>query len=120
MLLPCAALGGAGLVVVVALPAQPTVLLTRGGQTAQLAVLVHRVADPVDAGVLKWEGQVGEGQGKLGRGRVMWPLRGPRKVTACALDLWVGGREAAMVGGAACRLLLPSLWFCEPRLGAQG
>lgn len=36
----------------VALAAQAAVLLARAGQAAQLAVLVHGVADPVDARVL--------------------------------------------------------------------
>jgi hypothetical protein len=35
-----------------ALVAQAAVLLPGGGQAAQLAVLVHRVHDPVNAGVL--------------------------------------------------------------------
>ena len=53
---PCSAgrgqCSGAHLVGGVALVAQAAVLLSGGGQAAQLAVLVHRVHDPVDARVL--------------------------------------------------------------------
>ncbi len=61
MPLPGAALGWAGLVVPVAGAAQAPVLLAGAGQAAQLAVLVHGVADPVDAGVL-WGRQAGTGE----------------------------------------------------------
>lgn len=50
--LPAGPLRGAGLAGLVALGAQTAVGLAGRGQAAQLAVLVHRVADPVDAGIL--------------------------------------------------------------------
>lgn len=50
MSLPGLSAAGAGLVVAVAL-VETTRLLAGGGETASLAVLVHRVDDPVDAGV---------------------------------------------------------------------
>jgi hypothetical protein len=53
VLSPGGALAGPSLVVQVALAAQTTVLLPSTGQTAQLTVLVHRVADPVGTSVLE-------------------------------------------------------------------
>ena len=51
-------MSGVYLVGCMALVAQATVLLSSGGQAAQLAVLVHWVHDPVDAGVLQTENTV--------------------------------------------------------------
>lgn len=53
--LPVGTAGGASLVGGVALGAQAAVALASGGQATQLTVLVHRVADPVDAGILQVE-----------------------------------------------------------------
>lgn len=49
---------GVYLVGCMALVAQATVLLSSGGQATQLAVLVHWVHDPVDAGVLQTDNTV--------------------------------------------------------------
>ena len=53
VLAPDGAARGARLVVEVPLAAQAAVGLARGGQAAQLAVLVHGVDNPVDARVLR-------------------------------------------------------------------
>ena len=63
VLFPGGALAGASLVVQVPLAAQTTVLLASTGQTTQLTVLVHGVADPVGTSVLNRECRY-EGSGR--------------------------------------------------------
>jgi hypothetical protein len=94
--------------------AQAAVLLAGRGQAAQLAVLVHGVADPVDAGVLR--GRRG-GRGAEGLRRWLW--------------LWLGGwgatvaqrRQQLAAAGVQSRCTDRAgglLWCTRPGCGAEG
>lgn len=101
MALPGLAAAGAGLVELVAL-VETAGLLAGGGEAARLAVLVHRVDDPVDAGIAADRGVVGVDEDDLVvlvRRVLVDPVRvEDAQVTAAAANTLLGGRlERALV-----------------------
>jgi len=112
--LPCLSATRLAVVVTVTL-ADTSVLLASGGETAKLAMLVHRVHDPVDAGIPS-DGlvlRVNEDNLKVLVGRVLVdPVRVKHpQVGTAATNTFLGDRAKrslelelvhTLVGGLAC------------------